>query len=129
MQMALHDASLSADEIDYINPHGSGTKGDATETLAIKQVFGERAYDVPISSTKSMIGHSMGAAGAVETAVCALTIANGAIHPTINYETPDPDCDLDYVPNEARQANVKVAMCNNNSLGGQNATVILRSLS
>ncbi len=129
MQNALRDARLSPDDIDYINPHGPGTKGDATETLAIKQVFGERAYEVPISSTKSMMGHPMGATGAIETAVCALTIAKGVIHPTINYVTPDPECDLDYVPNEARQADVKVAMCNNNGLGGQNATVILRSLS
>jgi len=129
MQAALRDAHLSPDDIDYINPHGPGTKGDAAETLAIKQVFGERAYEVPISSTKSMMGHPMGATGAIETSVCALTIAHGVIHPTINYETPDPECDLDYVPNEARQAKVEVAMCNNNGLGGQNATVILRSLS
>ncbi len=128
MQMALRNADLLPEDIDYINPHGPGTKGDAVETLAIKQVFGERAYNIPISSTKSMIGHPMGATGAIETAVCALTIANGVIHPTINYQTPDPECDLDYVPNQARRADISVAMCNNNALGGHNATVILKRL-
>lgn len=129
MQMALRDADLPIDAIDYINPHGPGTKGDATETLAIKQVFGERAYQIPISSTKSMMGHSMAATGAIEMAVCALSIVNGVIHPTINYQTPDPECDLDYVPNQARRAEVNVAMCNNNGLGGQNTTVILKRAS
>ncbi len=127
MQAALADANLPPTAIDYINPHGPGTKGDATETLAIKQVFGDHAYRLQISSTKSMLGHSMGATGAVETSVCALTIANGVIHPTINYETPDPECDLDYVPNKARRADVRIAMCNNFGLGGQNATVILKA--
>ncbi len=126
MQNALIDANLPPEAVDYINPHGPGTKGDAIETLAIKQVFGERAYKIPISSTESMLGHSMGATGAVETAVCALTIWNGVIHPTINYETPDPECDLDYVPNQARRVDVNVAMCNNFGLGGQNAAVILK---
>ena len=126
MHVALRDANLSPNDIDYINPHGAGTKGDAAETLAIKQVFGPRAYQIPISSTKSMLGHSMGATGAVETAVCALTLAHGLIHPTINYQTPDPECDLDYVPNEARKAEINVVMCNNNGLGGQYATLILK---
>jgi len=129
MQKAIRDANMPLEAIDYINPHGPGTKGDATETLAIKQVFGERAYQIPISSTKSMLGHSMAATGAVETAVCALSIVHGMIHPTINYQTPDPECDLDYVPNHARRAEVNVAMCNNNGLGGQNATVILKRAS
>ncbi len=126
MQMALRNANMSPEAIQYINPHGAGTKGDAVETLAIKQVFGEHAHHIPISSTKSMLGHSMGATGAVETAVCALTIDRGAIHPTINYRTPDPECDLDYVPNQARSATINVAMCNNNALGGHNATLILK---
>jgi 3-oxoacyl-[acyl-carrier-protein] synthase II len=129
MQMALRNANMTPQEVEYINPHGPGTKGDAVETLAIKQVFGEHAYNIPISSTKSMLGHPMGATGAVETAVCALTIDRGVIHPTINYRTPDPECDLDYVPNQARQADISVAMCNNNALGGHNATVILKRVS
>ena len=127
MQSALRYANLPITAIDYINPHGPGTKGDAAETLAIKQVFGERAYQIPVSSTKSMLGHAMGAAGAIETAVCALTITHGVIHPTINYQTPDPECDLDYVPNTARRAEVNVAMCNNFGLGGQNASLILQA--
>jgi 3-oxoacyl-(acyl-carrier-protein) synthase len=129
MQIALRDAEMRPEEVDYINPHGAGTKGDAIETLSIKQVFGEYAYSIPISSTKSMLGHPMGAAGTVETAVCALTIDRGVIHPTINYRVPDPECDLDYVPNRARPADVSVAMCNNNALGGHHATVILKRVS
>jgi 3-oxoacyl-[acyl-carrier-protein] synthase II len=129
MQIALRDAKMRPEDVDYINPHGAGTKGDAIETLSIKQVFGEYAYSIPISSTKSMLGHPMGAAGTVETAVCALTIDRGVIHPTINYRVPDPECDLDYVPNHARPADVGVAMCNNNALGGSHATLILKRVS
>jgi beta-ketoacyl-acyl-carrier-protein synthase II len=126
MQWAIDDAGLDPADIDYINAHGSGTPmNDPTETVAIKRVFGERAYKVPISATKSMIGHAMGGAGAIEAAVCVLTIEQGIIHPTINLETPDPACDLDYVPGDARRANVRIALSNSFGLGGQNACLIL----
>jgi len=127
MRWALRDAGVSPDDIDYINAHGTSTPAnDAGETLAIKKLFGERAYSVPISSTKSMIGHSMGAAGALETIVCALTIQNSVIHPTINYEHPDPECDLDYVPNTPREAHVGTTLSNSFGLGGQNACLVLK---
>ncbi len=127
MQNALDDAGLAPDEIDYINAHGTSTPlNDRTETQAIRQVFGARAYSVPISSTKSMIGHLMGAAGAVEAIACVKTLETGVIHPTINYETPDPDCDLDYVPNQSRKANPRTALSNSFGFGGHNATLILR---
>jgi 3-oxoacyl-[acyl-carrier-protein] synthase II len=120
IRWALEDAGIGPQDVDYINAHGTGTVlNDAMETLAIKKVFGEFAYRVPVSSTKSMIGHLFGGAGAVETIVCALTVEHGVIHPTINYHTPDPECDLDYVPNVARRAEVKVALCNSFGLGGQ----------
>ncbi len=126
MRWALEDAGLSPAEVDYINAHGTGTPvGDPIETHAIKTLFGERAYDVPISATKSMIGHAFGGAGAIEAIACALTIQHKLIHPTINYETPDPACDLDYVPNQARPAEVKVALSNSFGLGGQNACLVL----
>ena len=106
--------------------HGTSTPlGDVAETKAIKIVFGENAYDIPISSTKSMVGHMMGAAGAVEAIACIMTLNDGVIHPTINYETPDPECDLDYVPNVARKADVNVILSNSFGLGGQNACVVL----
>ena len=127
MRWALRNAGVSPDDIDYINAHGTSTPAnDAGETLAIKKLFGERAYSVPISSTKSMIGHSMGAAGALETIVCALTIQNSVIHPTINYEHPDPECDLDYVPNTPREAQVATTLSNSFGLGGQNACLVLK---
>jgi beta-ketoacyl-acyl-carrier-protein synthase II len=127
MRWALRDAGISTDEIDYINAHGTSTPAnDAGETLAIKKLFGERAYSIPISSTKSMIGHPMGAAGALEAIACALTIKTGVIHPTINYELPDPECDLDYVPNAARAASVRTTLSNSFGLGGQNACLVLR---
>jgi 3-oxoacyl-[acyl-carrier-protein] synthase II len=126
IRWALEDAGLGPKDVDYINAHGTGTiLNDAMETLAIKKVFGEHAYRVPISSTKSMIGHLFGGAGAVETIVCALTIERGVIHPTINYKTPDPECDLDYVPNVAREAEVCVALSNSFGLGGQDACLVV----
>ncbi|MBC7327446.1 beta-ketoacyl-ACP synthase II [bacterium] len=127
MESALKDAGLSKDDVDYINAHGTSTQlNDVTETLAIKSVFGERAYKIPISSTKSMIGHLLGAAGAVEFIVSILTIRDNIIHPTINQEEPDPQCDLDYVPNKAREAKVDVALSNSFGFGGHNATIIAR---
>ena len=127
MRWALADAGVRPDEIDYINAHGTSTPiNDAVETLAIKQVFGDGAYNVPISSTKSMIGHAMGAAGAVEAVVAVKTIESGIIHPTINYESPDPACDLDYVPNVARQVDVRTVLSNSFGFGGQNACLVIR---
>ncbi len=127
MRWALQDAGISINDVDYINAHGTSTPAnDAGETLAIKKLFGERAYQIPISSTKSMIGHPMGAAGALEAIACALTIETGVIHPTINYEKPDPECDLDYVPNQARAASIRTTLSNSFGLGGQNACLVLR---
>lgn len=126
MRRALQDADRSSDEVDYINAHGTGTPAnDATETMAIKNVFGERAYHIPISSTKSMIGHCMGGSGALEAIACALSLLNGRIHPTINLETADPNCDLDYVPNQARKLKIDLALSNSFGLGGQNACLAL----
>lgn len=126
MRWALEDAGRSRDEVDYINAHGTGTvANDAAETLAIKQVFGERAYQIPINSTKSMIGHCMGGSGTLEAIVCALSLANGNIHPTLNLETADPICDLDYVPKQARKVNIQLALSNSFGLGGQNACLVL----
>lgn len=127
MRWAIADAGMQPQDIDYINAHGTSTpKNDAVETLAIKSVFGAGAYDVPISSTKSMIGHALGGGGALEAVACVKTIETGWIHPTINYHTPDPECDLDYVPNEARQLRVDTALSNSFGFGGQNACVVLR---
>ncbi len=123
---AMEDAGVAPEDIDYINAHGTSTPlNDATETMAIKTALGKRAYHVPISSTKSMTGHSMGASGAVEAVATVKTIATGTIHPTINYETPDPACDLDYVPNVARQQETRVALTNSFGFGGQNASLVL----
>ncbi|HEY1408791.1 MAG TPA: beta-ketoacyl-ACP synthase II [Promineifilum sp.] len=128
MQWALDDAGLSPQEIDYINAHGTSTPiNDATETLAIKRLFGERAYEVPISSTKSAMGHAMGGAGTIESIFTLLALRRGIIPPTWNYETPDPDCDLDYVPNEPRRAAISRALKNSFGLGGQNACLVLGS--
>ena len=127
MRRALEDAGVALDEVDYINAHGTSTPlNDAIETLAIKRLFGEQAYQIPISSTKSMIGHALGASGSLEAAACISTITSGVIHPTINYETPDPECDLDYVPNKARKHDVRVAMSNAFGFGGQNSCVVFR---
>ncbi len=125
MQRALDDAGLSATAVDYINAHGTSTPlNDKAETAAIKTLFGEYAYELPISSTKSMHGHMLGATGSVEAILCLQTIAENIIPPTINYTTPDPTCDLDYVPNQARQVEVNIAMSNTFGLGGHNATLI-----
>jgi len=125
MKMALDHARISPNEIDYINAHATSTGlGDISETRAIKAVFGEQANKIPISSTKSMTGHLLGGAGAVETAVCALSIRDGVIPPTINLENPDPLCDLDYTPNKAKEKKVRVAMNNSFGFGGHNATVV-----
>ena len=127
MRLALDDAGLAPQDVDYINAHGTSTPAnDKAETAAIKTVFGERAYDVPISSTKSMTGHMLGAGGGVEAIASILAIRDGCLPPTINLEMPDPECDLDYVPNEARRADVTVAMSNSFGFGGHNATVVFR---
>jgi len=130
MRMALQDAGILPEQVDYINAHGTSTKlNDAAETKAIRLVFGDRAYKIPISSNKSMIGHLACAAGAVEAVAAAMTIKNDIIPPTINYETPDPDCDLDYVPNEACHQAVNVCLSNSFGMGGQNCCLILRRVS
>ena len=127
MQIALADADVALDQVDYINAHGTSTPlNDALETVAIKRLFGDLAYKIPISSTKSMIGHSLGAAGSLDAAACVKTITEATIHPTVNLEDPDPDCDLDYVPNQARAADVQVALSNAFGFGGQNACLVFR---
>lgn len=129
MAMALRKSGLAAEEIDYINPHGTGTPmNDKVETAAIRTVFCDHAYNLAVSSTKSMVGHLMGGAGALEAVATVKTITAGVIPPTINYETPDPECDLDYVPNVAREATVRAALSNSVGLGGHNASVIFRRM-
>lgn len=125
MDLALVDAGVAPHELGYINAHGTSTPAnDKTETMAIKTVFGDAAYTIPVSSTKSMTGHLLGAAGAIESISCILAIRDGVIPPTINYETPDPECDLDYVPNVARQAHITTAMTNSFGFGGHNVSLI-----
>lgn len=127
MRLALDDAGLTPDSVDYINAHGTSTDlNDATETQAIKTAFGERAKDIPISSTKSMIGHLLGAGGAVELITTVKSIQEGVVHPTINYEFPDPECDLDYVPNHMRKAEINVAISNSFGFGGHNICIAVR---
>lgn len=126
MSAALADAGIAPEEIGYINAHGTSTPlNDVTETKAIKRVFGEHAYKVPISSTKSMIGHLLGAAGAVEAVACIMTLREGRVHPTINLDQPDPDCDLDYVPHVSREVAVRYVLSNSFGFGGQNACLVL----
>ena len=129
MALAMKDAAVGAADIDYVNAHGTSTPaGDFGETLAIKSVLGQYAYKTPVSSTKSMTGHLLGAAGAVEAIFSLLAVSRGIMPPTINLDDPDPECDLDYVPNEAREADVKVAMSNSFGFGGTNATLIFRKV-
>ena len=126
MRSALERSGVVPDQVDYINAHGTSTPlGDAAETKAIKDVFGEHAYELAVSSTKSVTGHCFGAAGAIEAMMCVLALHHGVLPPTANYEQPDPDCDLDYVPNEAREVQVDVALSNAMGLGGHNACVLL----
>jgi 3-oxoacyl-[acyl-carrier-protein] synthase II len=128
MSMAIEDAGLKPENIDYINAHGTSTKlNDEAENRAVKAVFGDHAYKLAMSSTKSMTGHLLGGAGGVESIYAVLTINRGVIPPTINYETPDPDCDLDYVPNEARKAKVRAAMSNSFGFGGTNASLLFKA--
>lgn len=127
IRMALRDAELNPDSVDYINAHGTSTDlNDQTETIAIKTVFKDNAYKIPVSSTKSMVGHLLGAAGAVEAIFSVLAIRDNVCPPTINYSTPDPDCDLDYVPNEARSHAIDVVLSNSFGFGGTNGTLIFR---
>ena len=127
MKWALLDANLTPAQVDYINAHGTSTPlNDSTETRAIKCVFGEHAYKIAISSTKSMTGHAMGASGTLEAIACVLSIRESIIPPTINYEYPDPECDLDYVPNTLRRQNVEITLSNSFGLGGQNACLIIK---
>jgi 3-oxoacyl-[acyl-carrier-protein] synthase II len=127
METAIEHASIKPKDINYINAHGTSTRlNDSNETKALKMALGDCAYQIPISSSKSMIGHIVTAAGAIEAIACMLIMEKGIIHPTINYETPDPECDLDYVPNVARQAQVDVCLTNSFGLGGENCVLILR---
>ena len=125
----MDNARLNKDEIGYINAHGTSTPaGDKAETDAVKGLFGERAYQIPMSSTKSMVGHMLGAAGGVEAIYTVLAIRDGVLPPTINYETPDPECDLDYVPNVAREKKLEVALSNSFGFGGTNGTLIFKRI-
>jgi 3-oxoacyl-[acyl-carrier-protein] synthase II len=126
MEAAMREAGVGADDIDYISAHGTGTPtNDRVESLAVRTLFGERAAGVPMSSIKSMLGHTMGAASAIEAAACAMALDTGWIPPTINYETPDPECDLDYVPNQARKTDPRVILNNAYAFGGNNASLCL----
>ena len=126
MRMALKQAGVAPQEVDYVNAHATSTPlGDPAETLAIKKALGEHAYRIPVNATKSMTGHMLGASGAVEVVVTVLTLRDGVVHPTVNYETPDPDCDLDCVPNVSRKAEVNLALSNSFAFGGVNISLLL----
>ena len=125
MEIALNKAAIDIDNVDYINAHGTSTPlNDKFETMSMKKVFGENAYSIPISSTKSMVGHTLGAAGGIESVVTALSIRDDKIHPTINLTHKDPDCDLDYVPDESREAPITIAMSNSLGFGGHNSSLV-----
>ena len=127
MRMALESAHANVGELGYINAHGTGTTlNDQSETRAIKSAFGENAYKIPVSSTKSMTGHMMGATGALEAIFCTQAVREGILPPTIHYETPDPECDLDYVPNQAREKKITLALSNAFGFGGHNAVLAIR---
>ena len=127
MRMAFVDAGITAADIGYVNAHGTSTQAnDSAETAALKTVFGDRAKQVPISSTKSMTGHTLGAAGAIEAVICLLAMRDGILPPTINQETPDPACDLDYIPNTARKAKAEYALSNSMGFGGHNVALVIR---
>jgi 3-oxoacyl-[acyl-carrier-protein] synthase II len=128
MKRAIEKSGVDPNEIGYVNAHGTSTKlGDVAETKAIKAVFGDHAYELAVSSTKSVHGHLLGAAGAIEAAACILAIDRGLLPPTINLDDPDPDCDLDYVPNKARKADIKVALSNSFGFGGHNASLVIKA--
>lgn len=129
MEFAINDAGLTTDDIDYINAHGTSTQpNDRCETVAVKNLFGERAAKIPVSSTKSMTGHLLGAAGAVESIICALSLRDGIVPPTANYKVPDPECDLDYVTEGARKADINVALSNVLGFGGHNASLCFKKI-
>ena len=126
MMNALVDAKLNPTDVDYINAHGTSTPlGDTAETIAIKTVFGEQAYRIPVSSSKSMLGHLIAAAGVVELVITVMALRKGVLPPTINYQTPDPECDLDYIPNTAREKRVDHVLSNSFGFGGQNVSLIV----
>jgi 3-oxoacyl-[acyl-carrier-protein] synthase II len=127
MELAIRNAGVSIEDIGYINAHGTSTElNDRYETMAIKRVFGDAACNIPVSSTKSMLGHTIGAAGAIEAILTSLSLKYGILPPTINYHVPDPDLDLDYVPNQSRRADIRVALSNSFGFGGHNATLVLK---
>jgi len=127
MKKAMREAGITIDDVDYISAHGTGTQAnDRAECAAIKEVFGTRHGKIPISSIKSMLGHTMGAASALEAITCALVVKNGLMPPTINYETPDPECDIDCVPNQSRSGSVDIALNNSYAFGGNNASVVVK---
>ena len=128
MKLALKNAVINNNEIQYINAHGTSTGADSTESKSIKSTFGHHAYDLSISSTKSMTGHLLGAAGGVEAIYTLLAISRGILPPTINYNTPDPECDLDYIPNQAREVKITTAISNSFGFGGTNAVLVFKRL-
>jgi len=127
MRRALDDAGIGVDDVDYINAHGTGTYlNDNIETIAIKRVCGARAYAIPVSSTKSIVGHTAGASAALEAAICCLAVRRAVVPPTVHYDVPDPECDLDYVPNLSRRQEIRTALSNSFAFGGNNSTLVVR---